>query len=83
MAGTASHRQSVSSRKQRGQQRYSAYLSTSRTLSFIEWLKETASIEADPYEQCFTCAGSGEGRWDGSRCTACRGFGEVRRRLPQ
>lgn len=26
---------------------------------------------------CGQCSGSGEGMWDGSRCTQCEGSGEV------
>ena len=48
---------------------------------------ECGSLDCDPYEgtcegcdtddYCTTCAGSGEGMYDGSRCSACGGRGVV------
>ena len=31
--------------------------------------------DADNY--CNTCNGSGEGMWDGSRCSSCKGLGRL------
>lgn len=41
--------------------------------------KHADTDDEDEYEPyiCGTCAGSGEGRWDGSTCPACKGKGEV------
>ena len=38
------------------------------------------AVEVDPdYEPgyCPDCSGSGEGRYDGSRCSTCKGKGEL------
>lgn len=33
--------------------------------------------ELDPFPTCPSCAGSGEGLWDGSSCSRCKGRGTL------
>ncbi len=35
-------------------------------------------IETEEEEYCPSCSGTGEGQYDGSRCSTCGGSGEVR-----
>lgn len=40
----------------------------------LGWVAEMAEEDTG----CGQCAGSGEGRYDGSRCSCCRGSGDIR-----
>lgn len=39
--------------------------------------KDLEVEELDPFPICPSCAGSGEGQWDGPCCSRCRGRGTL------